>query len=108
MDWAAGLAGMWIPTPQHILGIRLLLAAVFGAMIGFEREGNHGSAGLRTHILIAVAACLFTLLAFEIYEIALAGSSNNRPHSGGRGDDCRDRVPRRRGNFPGPRQCAGA
>jgi putative Mg2+ transporter-C (MgtC) family protein len=77
MDWAAGLGYVDTHTPQHILGIRLFLAALFGAMIGFEREGNNGSAGLRTHILIAVAACLFTLLAFEIYETALAGGSNN-------------------------------
>lgn len=77
MDWAAGLGYVETHTPQHILAIRLFLAATFGAMIGFEREGNNGSAGLRTHILIAVAACLFTLLAFEIYEMALAGGSNN-------------------------------
>jgi putative Mg2+ transporter-C (MgtC) family protein len=77
MDWATGFGYVETHTPQHILGIRLFLAALFGAMIGFEREGNNGSAGLRTHILIAVAACLFTLLAFEIYEIALAGGSNN-------------------------------
>ncbi|MEO7222956.1 MAG: MgtC/SapB family protein [Devosia sp.] len=66
MDWAAGLGYVETHTPQHILAIRLFLAALFGAMIGFERESNDGSAGLRTHILIAVAACLFTLLAFEI------------------------------------------
>jgi putative Mg2+ transporter-C (MgtC) family protein len=78
MDWATGLGFAETNTPQHILGIRLLLAAFFGGMIGFERETtNYGSAGLRTHILIATAACLFTLLAFEIYEIALAGGSNN-------------------------------
>jgi putative Mg2+ transporter-C (MgtC) family protein len=78
MDWAAGLGYVETATPQHILAIRLLLAALFGGMIGFEREAsNYGSAGLRTHILIATAACLFTLLAFEIYELALAGGSNN-------------------------------
>lgn len=77
MDWAASLGYVETQTPQHVLGIRLLLAALFGAMIGFEREGNNGSAGLRTHILIAVAACLFTLLAFEIYHIALDGGSTN-------------------------------
>lgn len=77
MDWAAGLGYVETHTPQHILAIRLFLAAVFGAMIGFEREGNNGSAGLRTHILIATAACLFTLLAFEIYEVALAGGSTS-------------------------------
>jgi putative Mg2+ transporter-C (MgtC) family protein len=77
MDWAAGLGYVETHTPQHILGIRLFLAALFGALIGFEREGNNGSAGLRTHILISVAACLFTTLAFEIYEMALAGGSSN-------------------------------
>ncbi len=64
-------------TPQHIILIRLLIAAIFGAMIGFEREIQNGSAGLRTHILIAVAACLFTQLAFEIYEHALAGGAQS-------------------------------
>lgn len=64
-------------TPQHILLIRLALAAILGAMIGYEREAHNVAAGLRTHILIATAACLFTLLAFEIFETALAGGSNN-------------------------------
>lgn len=78
MDWAAGLGYVETHTPEHILAIRLFLAAVFGAMIGFERENStYGSAGLRTHILIATAACLFTLLAFEIYEQALAGGSDS-------------------------------
>ena len=78
MDWAAGLGFVETHTPQHVFAIRLLLAALFGGMIGFEREAtNYGSAGLRTHILISTAACLFTLLAFEIYEVALAGGSNN-------------------------------
>jgi putative Mg2+ transporter-C (MgtC) family protein len=77
MDWATGLGYVDTHTPQHILAVRLLLAAVFGAMIGFEREGNNGSAGLRTHILISVAACLFTLLAFEIYEVAILGGAES-------------------------------
>ncbi|MDB5529694.1 MAG: MgtC/SapB family protein [Devosia sp.] len=53
--------------PQHIIAIRLFKAAIFGAMIGLERELNTGGAGLRTHILIAVAGALFTILAFEIF-----------------------------------------
>ena len=53
--------------PQHIIAIRLLIAAVLGAMIGLEREWNTAEAGLRTHILVAVAAALFTVLAFEIF-----------------------------------------
>jgi putative Mg2+ transporter-C (MgtC) family protein len=53
--------------PLEIMVIRLLLAAVLGAMVGFEREFHSAGAGLRTHILVAVAAALFTILAFEIY-----------------------------------------
>ena len=53
--------------PQHIIAIRLLIAAVLGAVIGFEREVNTAEAGLRTHILVAVAAALFTILTFEIF-----------------------------------------
>ena len=56
-------------TPQHILLIRLAFAAILGGAIGYERE-NHAAAGFRTHILIATAACLFTLLAFEIFHIS--------------------------------------
>jgi putative Mg2+ transporter-C (MgtC) family protein len=77
MDWLSQLGYTETATGQHVIAVRLLLAALFGAMIGFEREGNNGSAGLRTHILIAVAACLFTVLAFEIYELALASGNAN-------------------------------
>lgn len=64
-------------TPQYIFFIRLLIAAVLGGIIGFEREAHHENAGLRTHILIATAACLFTMLAIEIQILALATGSNN-------------------------------
>lgn len=56
-------------TAQTILLFRLLFAAVLGGVIGYERE-SHASAGLRTHVLIATAACLFTLLAFEIFQLS--------------------------------------
>lgn len=45
---------------------RLLLAALFGAAIGFEREWRNHSAGLRTHILVCVAAATFAILTIEI------------------------------------------
>lgn len=63
--------------PQSIILIRLLVAAVLGGMIGWERGAEASTAGLRTHILIALAAALFTTLAFEIYREALEGGSNN-------------------------------
>ena len=65
----------WVDTylPCHIIAIRLGIAALLGAMIGFERELNTAEAGLRTHILIAVAAALFTILAFEIFHMIDSG-----------------------------------
>jgi putative Mg2+ transporter-C (MgtC) family protein len=66
--------------PQHIIAIRLLIAAALGALIGFEREWNTAEAGLRTHILVATAAALFTILAFEIYHtIQGEGTSSSDP-----------------------------
>jgi len=38
---------------------RMLLAAVFGAAMGLQRELVHRPAGLRTHMLVSVAACAF-------------------------------------------------
>lgn len=64
--------------PQHIIAIRLLIAAILGAMIGFEREWHTAEAGLRTHILIAVAASLFTILAFEIFHTIGGGSGGSQ------------------------------
>ena len=52
---------------------RLLLAAVLGGIIGFEREMRHKSAGLRTNMLIATGSALFTLMS---YELAADGSGD--------------------------------
>jgi putative Mg2+ transporter-C (MgtC) family protein len=64
--------------PQHIIAIRLLIAALLGAMIGFEREIHTAEAGLRTHILVSVAAALFTILAFEIFHTIEPGAEGSR------------------------------
>lgn len=45
---------------------RLVLALLLAGAIGWEREITARSAGLRTHMLIAVAACMFTLVAMEL------------------------------------------
>jgi putative Mg2+ transporter-C (MgtC) family protein len=41
--------------------LRLLLASALGAAIGYQRERAKKPAGLRTHILIAAGAALFTI-----------------------------------------------
>ncbi len=40
---------------------RIGLAALFAAVLGFERELKGQIAGLRTHILVSVGSCLFTV-----------------------------------------------
>jgi putative Mg2+ transporter-C (MgtC) family protein len=43
--------------------LRLLLAAVLGGAIGLERELREHEAGFRTHLLVALGACVFTLVS---------------------------------------------
>jgi putative Mg2+ transporter-C (MgtC) family protein len=41
--------------------LRIVLAGVLGGLIGLERELREREAGLRTHLLVAVGAALFTI-----------------------------------------------
>lgn len=43
------------------MAIRLLLAAIFGAAVGYEREHAEKPAGMRTLALISLGAAAFTL-----------------------------------------------
>jgi putative Mg2+ transporter-C (MgtC) family protein len=45
------------------LVLRLLLAAVLGSLIGVERERLLWTAGLRTHMLVSVGACLCMIVS---------------------------------------------
>jgi putative Mg2+ transporter-C (MgtC) family protein len=41
----------------------LLLAVALGAVVGIEREVAHRPAGLRTHMLVCLGSCLFTIVS---------------------------------------------
>ena len=43
------------------MGLRILMAAALGAIIGYQRERSGKSAGLRTVVLVCVGATLFTM-----------------------------------------------
>lgn len=45
------------------LALRLIIAAVLGGVLGFERERAGKAAGLRTHMLVSLGAALFVLIA---------------------------------------------
>jgi putative Mg2+ transporter-C (MgtC) family protein len=50
---------------QLDLSVRLLIAALLGLAIGFEREIHGHPAGLRTHMLVALGSALFTVLSIH-------------------------------------------
>jgi putative Mg2+ transporter-C (MgtC) family protein len=56
---AVGLASF----QEWELVARLLLAAVLGSFIGIERERLAWAAGLRTHMLVSVGACLIMIVS---------------------------------------------
>lgn len=45
-----------------VIVLRLSLAAILGAAIGYERELRGKAAGLRTHILVSLGAAIFILV----------------------------------------------
>ena len=49
--------------PEFQFLIRLLVAALLAALLGWEREHARKSAGLRTHMLVGIAAALYTAIA---------------------------------------------
>ncbi len=53
---------------------RLLVACVFGALIGIEREWKNKSAGVRTNLLICMGCAFFTLMS----PILAGDTGNNR------------------------------
>lgn len=44
------------------VSVRLLLAALLGGLLGYEREAHGKAAGLRTHMLVAIGSALFVLV----------------------------------------------
>lgn len=66
----------WLPFP--VIAARLLLATFLGAVIGFEREWRNRPAGLRTHILVCLAAATMAVLSIEITQISFFQDDNIR------------------------------
>lgn len=58
--------------------LRLLLAALLGGMIGWERERRRKQAGLKTHLLVAVGAALIMLTSIYGFDSDLINHPNAR------------------------------
>jgi len=52
--------------PLPVAAMRLVAAMLLGGVIGWEREMHSRAAGLRTHMMISLAAAVFAILAMEL------------------------------------------
>ncbi len=70
--------GVFTVLPEWAVVTRLLAALLLGGLIGLDREFKRRPAGLRTHMLVSLAAALFTIITIELHLDALsnAGSRN--------------------------------
>jgi len=55
---------------------RLVLAALFGAILGYEREHQGRSAGLRTNLLVSAGSALMTIISLDLF-LAYSGSASS-------------------------------
>lgn len=69
---------MEITQQQIDVAVRLIVAGVFGMVIGIERELREQAAGLRTHMLVSIGACLFTLVSAYGFQ-AVPGTTDLDP-----------------------------
>jgi putative Mg2+ transporter-C (MgtC) family protein len=53
-----------MPVEYNII-IPLVMSVLLGGLIGIEREKNHKPAGMRTHMLVCMGACLFTMASIS-------------------------------------------
>jgi putative Mg2+ transporter-C (MgtC) family protein len=67
-DLFVALGGHHTVMPPLEAVLRVFMAVIVGALIGLDRELRNKPAGLRTHILISLAAALFTLITFELHQ----------------------------------------
>ena len=51
-------------------GVRVLIAAILGIILGLERQRSNKDAGTRTYALVAAGSALFTVLSIEGFDAA--------------------------------------
>lgn len=76
--FAAELNNSFSEVPAPIAAIRLIGAMLFGGIIGAEREWRSKAAGLRTHMLVSIAACLFIIVGLQLSSLEFGGDDAKR------------------------------
>lgn len=67
-------------TPTEII-LRLLISSLIGFIVGLDRE-KHSSAGVRTHMILAVGVCIITLVQVDMTEEAIRWNIKNPDYIG--------------------------
>lgn len=62
--------------------LRMFLASLLGACVGWDREAANNAAGLRTHMLVSLGSAIFTITALQMFQLTASEGS-------GRGDPTR-------------------
>lgn len=57
---------------------RLFASLILAGLVGFEREWRHKPAGLRTHMLVGIAACLFVIIGQELSDLPFGTEDQQR------------------------------
>ncbi len=66
-------------TQQVVFFVRLLIACICGGMIGYERTNRGKGAGIRTHIIVALASALMMLVSkYGFGDMAAGGGDGSR------------------------------
>ncbi|MGM0500549.1 MAG: MgtC/SapB family protein [Bacillota bacterium] len=54
--------------------MRLIIAALLAALIGYNREKLNKAAGIRTNVIVAVISCVIMILSVEVAQSGSLGS----------------------------------
>ncbi|MBS2010821.1 MAG: MgtC/SapB family protein [Cyanobacteria bacterium SZAS TMP-1] len=57
----------------------LLVAMFLGYLIGFERRLRHKVAGVRTHMVVAAASCIVTMIGLYVFDATKIGDASRLP-----------------------------
>ena len=74
------MAPLFDMTPPLSIGdllLRMALACVLGACVGWDRESQHKVAGLRTHMLVSLGSAMFTLTALQMFQLTLSNGGDH-------------------------------
>lgn len=76
MDFVLNIASFLEELNIATVFIRLIFAALLGGIVGLEREKYGRPAGLRTHMIVSIGACMTSMIGvFVIKNLGMTGDS---------------------------------